>query len=314
MGRRIATAVFMVSFIFLAANSYAQREKIGEAVTYYDTTWYDRGFDFHIGGGVFFGSKINARYYNGSKENECNLNYLLTNQYRMEEIKRAVIQIYPHVSQSDVLGYREEDLNWNPRYNVSALISLGIRWKIRKNWGVSLSYAFSRMTVTNRLLLTYTSVSGNNVRAPELTLFGKEDRSMIDLSLSYLFSQTHKIVKPFVEVGVQFNYQKLKSFDAILLDDKKNEVLKLSLIDRYGAPYVPGVDQYDNGYIFGGPGVGFSFSAGLKFVVNKFVSIDPAFYGCYSYLNLKALGDRQFSFNYGAMVRVVMNDFFFQNR
>ncbi len=307
--------IVLMSILLLVSNiSYAQREEIGEAVKFYDTTWYDRGFDFYIGGGMFMGNKKNALYYNGSKRNECNINYLLDNEYRKKEIKEAVIQLHPNISASDELNYNESDLNWNPNYNISVLVSLGIRFKLRKNWAIALSYSFSRMTINNNFLLTYTSVAGNNVPAPELTLFGKEDRSMIDLSLSYLFSQTHRIVKPFIEVGAQFNYQKLKDFDMILLDNKKNEVLKLSLIDRYGASYIPGVQQYDNGYIFGGPGFGISFSAGIKFVVNKFVSIDPTFYGSYCNLNLKPLGERVFSFNYGAMVRIVMNDFFFQNR
>ena len=60
---------------------FAQREQIGEAVTFHDTTWYDRGFDFYIGGGMFWGGKKSALYYNGSRQNECNLDYLFNNEY-----------------------------------------------------------------------------------------------------------------------------------------------------------------------------------------------------------------------------------------
>ena len=163
---------------------FAQREQIGENVTFHDTTWYDRGFDFYIGGGMFFGGKKSALYYNGSSHNECGLDYLFDNKFRKDEILAAVNEIYQHVSLEDEIGFREEDLNWNPQYNLSACVSLGVRYKIRDNWGVSLSYTFSRLTSINKLLLTYTSVSGNNYIAPELTLSGKEDRSMIDLSVS----------------------------------------------------------------------------------------------------------------------------------
>ncbi len=315
MKKILLASAIILAFVSTINRTFGQDVIVGETVTFNDETWYDRGFDFYIGGGMFWGSPKNALYYNGSSRNECNLNYIFGNEYRMKEIQEAVVKIYPHVSQSDPISYREEDLNWTPHYNVNALFGLGVRWKIRNNWAVSLSYSFSRMTITNRLLLTYTSVSGNNIRDPELTLFGKEDRSMIDLSLSYLFSQAHRFVKPFIEVGAQFNYQKLKQFDAILLDRNNNEALRLTLIDRYGgASYVPGVPQTEYDIIYGGPGFGVSFSAGIKFVVNKFVSIDPTFYGCFSQYNLKALGDRQMTFNYGAMVRIVMNDFFFQNR
>lgn len=311
MNRIIIVAIFLLGGLSM----FAQREQVGETVTFHDTTWYDRGFDFYIGGGMFFGGKKSALYYNGSRHNECNLDYLFDNEYRRREILEQVVKLYPHISMSDEIGYREEDLNMNPQYNLSACVTLGVRYKIRDNWGLSLSYTFSRLTAINKLLLTYTSVSGNNYKAPELTLSGKEDRSMIDLSVSYLFSGTHRVVKPFVEVGAQFNYVRVKKFDAVLLDANNNPQLTLTLLDPYGgASYVPGVDMQTYDVIYGGGGFGFSFATGLKLVVNKYVSLDPTFYGCMSRLNLPVYGEKPFTFNYGVMLRVVMNDFFFHNK
>ena len=293
--------------------AFAQHEDVGEAVTFHDPTWNDRGFDVYIGGGMCWGGRQTALYYNGSRYNECNLNYIFDNEYRTRELLEAVVKVYPHISMSDELGYNEADLNLLPVYNLSADVTLGVRYKIRNNWAVALSYTFSRLTTTNKLLLTYTSVSGNLYDAPELTLLGKEDRSMIDLSASYLFSGVHKIVKPFVELGAQFNYVKVKKFDAILLDKKNNPVYTQTLLDYYqGQNWQPGMQEYE--VIYGGPGFGVSFSAGLKLVVNKYVSIDPTFYFCMSRLHLEPYGSKVMSYNYGAMLRVVMNDFFFQNR
>lgn len=310
--RRFCFILLVVLSCFAA---YAQREQVGEAVTFHDTTWYDRGFDVYIGGGMFWGGRQTALYYNGSRYNECNLNYIFDNEYRVRELLEAVVKVYPHISMSDQIGYNESDLNMLPNYTVSASVGVGVRYKIRNNWGISLSYMFSRLSTTNKLLLTYTSISGNLYDAPELTLVGKEDRSMIDLSVSYLFSGVHPIVKPFVEVGAQFNYAKVKKFDAILLDKRNNPVYTQTLMDIYnGGNYVPGVDMQTYDVIYGGPGFGASFSAGLKIVVNKFVSIDPTFYFCASRLHLEPYGNKVMSLNYGAMVRVVMNDFFFQNR
>ena len=310
--RRFCVILLVLLSCFAA---YAQREQVGEAVTFHDTTWYDRGFDVYIGGGMFWGGRQTALYYNGSRYNECNLNYIFDNEYRVRELLEAVVKVYPHISMSDQIGYNESDLNMLPNYTVSASVGVGVRYKIRNNWGISLSYMFSRLTTTNKLLLTYTSISGNLYDAPELTLVGKEDRSMIDLSVSYLFSGVHPIVKPFVEVGAQFNYAKVKKFDAILLDKRNNPVYTQTLMDIYnGGNYVPGVDMQTYDVIYGGPGFGASFSAGLKIVVNKFVSIDPTFYFCASRLHLEPYGNKVMSLNYGAMVRVVMNDFFFQNR
>ncbi len=310
--RRFCVILLVLLSCFAA---YAQREQVGEAVTFHDTTWYDRGFDVYIGGGMFWGGRQTALYYNGSRYNECNLNYIFDNEYRVRELLEAVVKVYPHISMSDQIGYNESDLNMLPNYTVSASVGVGVRYKICNNWGISLSYMFSRLSTTNKLLLTYTSISGNLYDAPELTLVGKEDRSMIDLSVSYLFSGVHPIVKPFVEVGAQFNYAKVKKFDAILLDKRNNPVYTQTLMDIYnGGNYVPGVDMQTYDVIYGGPGFGASFSAGLKIVVNKFVSIDPTFYFCASRLHLEPYGNKVMSLNYGAMVRVVMNDFFFQNR
>ena len=313
----IKRAFLVFAIIVCCIAAFAQREQVGEAVTFHDTTWYDRGFDFYIGGGMFKGGMKTALYYNGSVYNkECNLNYIFDNKYRVLELKEAIVKVYPHISLDDQIGFREQDLDKLPTYNISAAICLGVRYKIRNNWGISLSYTFSRLTTTNKFLLYIPGhVSSNTYRIPEMTLSAKEDRSMIDLSASYLFSGVHKIVKPFIEVGAQFNYVKVKKFDAVLLDDRNNPVYTQTLMDIYGgANYEPNIDMQTYDVIYGGPGFGISFAAGLKLVVNKFVSIDPTFYGCFDQLNLAPYGSKVMAFNYGVMLRVVMNDFFFQNR
>lgn len=309
-------AIVIMAIIAWGVAGFAQREQVGEAVTFHDTTWYDRGFDVYIGGGMFMGGKKTALDYNGSRYNDFGIDYLFNNEYYVRDLKEAVVKLYPNISMNDQIGYREEDLNMIPTYKLSSCIGLGVRYKIRNNWAIALSYTFSRLTVSNKFLLYVPGhVSSNTYRIPEMTLFAKEDRNMIDFSASYLFSGVHKMIKPFIEVGAQFNYVKVKKFDAMLLDDKNNPAYTLSLLDPYnGAPYVPGVDMQTYDVIYGGPGFGFSFSAGLKFVVNKFVSIDPTFYGCMSQLHLAPYGGKVMSFSYAAMVRVVMNDFFFQNR
>ena len=299
----------------LPVMTFAQREEIGDAITYRDTTWYDRGFDFYIGGGMFWGGKKTALYYNGSKYNECGLDYIFKNKYWVESLTRAVTQLYPYVSMNDEIGYNEKDLNMTPTYNLSSNIGLGVRYKIGNNWGISLSYSFSRLSVTNKVLLDVKgSVPGNLVKQPELTLAAKEDRSMIDLSVSYLFSDVHRMIKPFVEVGAQFNYVRVKTFDALLLDTHNNPAWSQTLLDPYGGEsYVPGVDMQTYDVIYGGPGYGFSFAAGLKLVINRYVSLDPTFYGCMSHLHIKPYGNSVMTFNYGLMLRVVVNDFFLHN-
>lgn len=301
------------------AQSDIQTEETPVKIT--DKSWADRGFDFFISGGMLFGDKFNANYYNGSKYNENSLNFVFSNQYWYEEWQRTVSEYYPHISMSDRIYVNDpDDMDWNLHYKLSLMVSLGARYKLGNGWAIALSYSFSRLTTSTQVLLSSNAVTGNMYKQPVVAIVGKEYRSMIDLSASYLFSQVSPIVKPFVELGLQFNYAKAKSFEAALLDKNGkmvgNTYSLLNIYDNQG--YYPGAQTYD--YTFGGPGFGFSGAAGLKIVCGKYVSIDPTFYcyfgrlGIYQGKNASGQGENKFTFNYGAQIRIVMSDFFFSNK
>lgn len=301
------------------AQSDIQTEETPVKIT--DKSWADRGFDFFISGGMLFGDKFNANYYNGSKYNENSLNFVFSNQYWYEEWQRTVSEYYPHISMSDRIYVNDpDDMDWNLHYKLSLMVSLGARYKLGNGWAIALSYSFSRLTTSTQVLLSSNAVTGNMYKQPVVAIVGKEYRSMIDLSASYLFSQVSPIVKPFVELGLQFNYAKAKSFEAALLDKNGKMVGStyslLNIYDNQG--YYPGAQTYD--YTFGGPGFGFSGAAGLKIVCGKYVSIDPTFYcyfgrlGIYQGKNASGKGENKFTFNYGAQIRIVMSDFFFSNK
>ena len=301
------------------AQSDIQAEETPVKIT--DKSWADRGFDFFISGGMLFGDKFNANYYNGSKYNENSLNFVFSNQYWYEEWQRTVSEYYPHISTFDRIYVNDpDDMDWNLHYKLSLMVSLGARYKLGNGWAIALSYSFSRLTTSTQVLLSSNAVTGNMYKQPVVAIVGKEYRSMIDLSASYLFSQVSPMVKPFVELGLQFNYAKAKSFEAALLDKNGKMVGStyslLNIYDNQG--YYPGAQTYD--YTFGGPGFGFSGAAGLKIVCGKYVSIDPTFYcyfgrlGIYQGKNASGQGENKFTFNYGAQIRIVMSDFFFSNK
>lgn len=303
------------------AVSFAQNGPTVTRVRYNDTIWHDKGFDAYIGAGMFIGNKYNANYYNGSNLNECNVDYVFTNNtFWEDEIIEEIQRLYPYVSlsrgalpnwyQNDPA--RNSDFNWNLHYKLKTMVSLGARYKFAKGWGISLSYSFCRLTTAAMLLLTDPStIPGNERPSPEIYFYGKEDRSMFDLSASYVFN-LRSIARPFIEFGIQGNYAKAKMFDAVVGD--KN----FTMLDPYmGGNYYPGAQAYDVTY--GGWGFGFSGSAGLKIVVAKGVSLDPTFYFALQRLAIYQtkngpeeyrMGNR-FTPNYGVLLRVTMNDFFF---
>ena len=312
---------FILLMLCAMAVSFAQNGPTVTRVRYNDTIWHDKGFDAYIGAGMFIGNKYNANYYNGSNLNECNVDYVFTNNtFWEDEIIEEIQRLYPNVSlsrgalpnwyQNDPV--RNSDFNWNLHYKLKTMVSLGARYKFAKGWGISLSYSFCRLTTAAMLLLTDPStIPGNERPSPEIYFYGKEDRSMFDLSVSYVFN-IRSIARPFIEFGIQGNYAKAKMFDAVVGD--KN----FTMLDPYmGGNYYPGAQAYDVTY--GGWGFGFSGSAGLKIVVAKGVSLDPTFYFALQRLAIYQtkngpeeyrMGNR-FTPNYGVLLRVTMNDFFF---
>lgn len=303
--------------------SKAQYEEEEVPVHFSDTTWFDKGFDFYIGAGMFVGNKFNANYYNGSNLNENNLGFLYSNEYWENDILNEISEYYHGVSGKVEIPHESyptgDYYNWETHYKLKTMIALGARYKIRNGWGLSLSYSFSRLTTNAQCMLITQNPTGNTYVQPIMSMVGKEDRSMFDLSISYLFSRVHPVVKPFIELGFQFNYSKVKSFSAMLLDPNGHPVgAERSLLNVYdNQGYYPGAQTYD--FTFGGPGIGFSGAAGLKIAINHFISLDPTFYcymgrtGIYQMMNSPVEGFDQgnkFTFNYGVLIRVVMNDFF----
>jgi hypothetical protein len=51
-------------------------------------------------------------------------------------------------------------------------------------------------------------------------------------------------------------------------------------------------------------------AAGIKFAFNKWISVDPCFYISFGKVGLN--GYKDFHFNYGAYIRIVMSDAVFQ--
>lgn len=263
---------------------------------------YEAGFDFIIAGGCYFGSKYNAQYYNGDLKNENNLGYIFNNQYWRDEINRVIKDRYPYIS-DDV-----ENLGpiGNTSYKVSVFVSLGVKYRFNDNWSLQLAYSFAHLIANGQFRLGYTAVPGTE-RTGMLDnqyIVGKEDRSMFDFSGCYLFT-THSLVRPFIELGAQFNFVRVKSMDAIFYDDNKNKILTYSLLNNL-QNNIPGVQSDGRIVKYGGPGFGFSAAAGIKISFNSKISLDPTFYFSASKLGLP--GYKDFSYNFGILIRVVMSD------
>lgn len=299
----------LMVFLLVGQCSFAQSrnntQSSEDKETAKDDNIKDKGFDIIFAGGCYFGSKYNAQYYSGDYANENNLDFLFGNKYRYDEINRMIIDHYPYIS--DPIHYGGP--LGNIKYRVAVMIQLGVRYKFTKNWSVQLVYSFARLKANGQFRLLYEAVPGNyhTGMLDNQYILGKEDRSLFDLSACYLFS-TKSIVKPFIEAGIQFNFVRVKSMEAVFYDSNKNKLKSYSFINDL-QNYVPGVQSDGRIVKYGGPGFGFSATAGIKIAFNKYVSIDPCFYFNAGKFGLE--GYKDFSYNFGVLVRIVMNDSMF---
>lgn len=271
----------------------------------------DSGIDFFIGAGVYMPGKGTANYYNGSSANAQSstggntLGYIFGNASWKEQIDRSIVEHNRHISLDNLKKYTlecPEDM----RYSPSLYIQIGAKYRFNRNVALSIAYSFARCKAKDVFLLHYKTYEAGNEHADYLTynLLGKENRSFIDLTFTYLFD-TESIVEPFIEITGQFNFVRVKSFQAIIEGQEYN------LLDVYqGSNYVANTQMQTFKVNQGGAGGGFAGAFGLKLKVSKVVSLDPVFFAGGSYINL-AEPYKKFTFNYGALVRIVMNDSFF---
>ena len=275
-----------------------------------DITWKRKGFEFFIGGGIYFGDKKTALYYNGAPENNINLNLILNNRYYWDEVLLIMRRAYPYID-TIVLN---QSFNQNSGYSIAMDIALGFRYRIQKNWYVELSYSFRRLSAENRFEFKFPGVPPSNIEKPYSKdysrwqyLMAREDRHYIDFSIGYIM-QKHAVVKPFLSAGLLFTYIRINRFLAIIEDAPPYDLLQMA---RY-PDWIPGVQEMPNYRDWAGPGYGFSVTLGLKIAANRMVSLDPIFQ-----LSIANFGnnsnnlpgfDTSICFNYMVGFRLVMND------
>lgn len=263
------------------------------------------GADFIIAGGIYFGGKGPAGYYSGSPTNENNLNYIFNNQSWRHEIARLIADNNPNTSPNDSIWIKEYPMDM--RYKPAMSVSLGVSYRFNKHWRMTLYYSFARLVAKDVFTVGFPNLVPGNESNDYLmyVIMGKENRSFFDLTGSYTF-HVNKVVKPFIELGAQFNFVRVKSFDAIIENKTYN------LLNVYGSStYIAGAGMQELDTKYGGPGFGFMGAAGIKFAFNKWISIDPCFYISFGKVGLN--GYKDFHFNYGAYVRLVMSDAVFQH-
>ena len=298
-------------------SSGKNEDNSGEGYNASISPWARKGFEFSFGGGIYFGSKKTANYYNGAPENNINLKLLTDNEYRWMEVINVLKNKYHYIDEENVK--LREDYNYESHYNIAMDIAVALKYRFQKNYYFELAYSFRRLTASNHFVFDFPRVPPSNIEKPYSKnysrpegIVAREDRHYIDFSVGYIF-QKHPIAKPFVALGVQFTYIRIKDFKAVI----EGEVYDLMDAARY-PNYIPGVQEMPKYIDWAGAGYGFLFTAGLKIAFHPAVSLDPIFQ-----LSVASFGNSQANLpgfytklccNYVAGIRLVLNDALFMRK
>jgi len=251
-----------------------------------------RGLVFGINMGMLKANGHSALYYNGSPENENNINYILSNPYYYNEIKHQ-------------LNERNYSLNTVPTtmsYDASILVGFYARYNVSNTAGFFIQFNFSKLNTTGQFALETDSANFTSEGSLRyFSIYGQEQRSYIDIGYQKQWF-LGKLSNFFVEGGINFTNVLVKKSGIIIND------LDYSIINVYGSQqYTPNTSMQPYEVRQGGIGFGFFGGAGISLNFNEKVSIEPGVNVFFQ--SIKLTGYDQYHLNYTVFMRLILSDF-----
>ncbi len=251
-----------------------------------------RGLVFGINMGMLKANSNSALYYSGSKENENNINYILSNSYYYNEIKH---QLNEH-------EYKLYSVPTSMKYDASIMVGFYARYNISNTSGFFIQFNFSKLNTTGQFALSIDSVTFTSEPALSyFPIYGQEQRSYIDMGFQKQWF-LGKLSNFFVEGGINFTNVLVKK-SGIQIND-----LDYSIVNVYGnQQYTPNTSMYPYEVRQGGIGFGFFGGAGISLNFNEKISLEPGFNVFYQ--SIKLTHYEQYRLNYSVFMRLILRDF-----
>jgi len=281
-------ALLMFSNIIIAQNSQyddndASQKTFGQ---------WDLGLNF----GMHWANKYHAGFYDGSPENVNNIDFVLDNPFRYDEI-------YNKLNAADTFYLAE--LPQDMRYNAAFQIGIYFRKTFDNYTGLSLQFDYSKLTAADAFTLEV-DPQPNIGKEPDIRIFqiwGVEERINIDILFSKYFKLDNPMFVPFFESGININSTIVKE-NIIKIED-----VQYSIVNNYiSGGYVPNVQPNTYHVQQGGIGWGISAAVGLKMIFNETVSVDPGFRIYYQKIKLE--GYEEFRPAFSIFIRLSLSGFF----
>lgn len=257
-----------------------------------------RGWEISGNFGVFKGNNFHAGFYSGNPKNINNLNYVLNNQYWMQEIKTLISDYGQRDSISRI--YYPETMSYHPALYVGFSGRFHFSDQIAFNLHVNTAQLVTTNFLSFKVFPPYSGMTESFINAQ---IYGKETRTHIDVGLMYSFDKKNDF-NMFVEMGAHLSSTRVKESAFMLYDNT------YSLIDIYaGKPFVPNapINEYD--IYQGGLGFGIFASYGLRYTINEQACIElvPNFY--LATVNLPEYNNR-LKLNFSTQFRLVISPLF----
>jgi hypothetical protein len=250
-----------------------------------------RHWEMGVNFGAYFPNKYSANFYSGIPTNVNNVNYIMSNKYWYDDIKRSL-----NASASDVVvvaGY-PTDMN----YQVSIMGGLFLRYNFDHRNSLFLQANYTQLkasSVVTLEILPHPITMDPYSYAP---VIGREGRVMMDLGYQHSFPVGSGI-NMFIQGAFTLNYTQVIESIFVVGDVEYN------MVNLYGDPgYIPGgysqeFNVNQNAFGFGG-----MLGLGAGIPLTDVFGIEPGFYVQYYPTNLE--GYDAYKPNFGVYLRIML--------
>jgi hypothetical protein len=249
--------------------------------------------NFGINIGMYDANKYTANFYNGSPQNVNTVNYVMSNYYWYQDIKRAL-----NLGSTDTVVVSEYPMNM--RYKVVISGGVFVRCNLSRFWGICMDANYTQLKAED--VVTFLVNPQYNYTFPDIRLIpisGTEQRIHFDLLLQRNFWLKSRIYF-FAQGGLNMNYVRVMKSVIVV----GQEYSLINIYDENG--YVPNVNLQTNQPIQGGIGFGLNLGGGVGVPLADKFGIEPGGYIEYNRTPLERYPDYKVSF--GFYVRILFGN------
>jgi len=286
----IIVAILLISGL-TTFPSMAQNNNKGKAEV--DISQDGRGWVFGLNFGVYYPSKKTASYYDGQASNENNVNFIMSNTYRYDQIFKALLA-YDTVI---VAG-----LPSNMHYQPALQPGLYAQFSFNPELALMIEFNYMRLKANDNIGLEVDPKPYATLQDIRLfPLRGVEERVYGDIGLKRTFQYAEKRAW-FINAGLNVNSTKVKKCSFYITDPATQQEVEYDMVNRYGnTTYVPNSNLQTYNVYQGGIGFGMFLGGGASMKFANGMMCEPGLIA--HWLTVQLTGYKGMNPGIGAYVR-----------